>query len=805
MTGRIDEDQRSAGGGLTRRTFLGQSTAVIAGAVVSANGGEALGALSSSDSSVPVLLRASDAVKPGQLFSVNGEWLNSANLEVLVSAREGKTPPKNVLTASIVQTDDQGHFVVATLPPQLAPGIFHVWVKNGAGSSAPIVINQPRPLFLSEFEAWAGQQIKIVGRNFDPGEYGAQGVPRVRLANGTDYREASVVKHNPYAITITVPAVETTRYWAEVSTDGATWWRMPLDEHLDVVPVGKDPLGLGVAWADHFNWSRAFNVADHGVPTTGGVDVTAQVQAVVDAIKAAGGGVVYFPEGEFRLSGIALPASVVLLGAGVNKSKLISTAVGGNFINSSGDGAKYGRQGISHLTVELEDPDIRPDTFFWLGEQWGQNNNVNDLTVRTASELFVKNVNLNYALVPPPVTSGQRGVGIEWIAKSRALCEDCKFVGYCAVPYINYITNYYTVKRNYFEFCTGVIVDSGSRCFYEDNRVVGQRRHARSTDDLHGLFARDRVYMANNVVEGVGSLGDNNDGEALCVEVPNANFNCGSVTAASVTTLRVNPQVPLVAPLVYFGYLAVAIVDGRGLGQLRRVTNVDSTNNLLTISASWGVVPDTTSVFTLMLPLEQVTYYRNSIRDCWKGLWFFGNTYDSVQAENTSTDSEGIFMWTERNPGALIPGYFARIARNKIVGISPKSRHGGISCYTGQFDQNGANHRTLAYGFEALDNTISGVPNSVPIDATEAPPYSGLTVIAAPVPSSFRTRNPVAGFGKNTILSRNQLTKLTTGVTIDHSLYGTLVANNTYTATVTTFLQNQGGNLDTMVFNNKQV
>ena len=143
-----------------------------------------------------------------------------------MSAIGGKTPPANALLAPIVQTDEEGHFVVATLPPQLAPAIVHVWIKNGAGYSAPIVMNQPRPLFLSEFEAWAGQQIEIVGRNFDPGEYGAQGAPRVRLVNGAGHFEAKVIHHNPYAITIMIPAVETARYWAEISTDGATWWRI---------------------------------------------------------------------------------------------------------------------------------------------------------------------------------------------------------------------------------------------------------------------------------------------------------------------------------------------------------------------------------------------------------------------------------------------------------------------------------------------------------------------------------------------------------------------------------------------------
>ena len=365
----------------------------------------------------------------------------------------------------------------------------------------------------------------------------------MRLANENTTHEARVLEHNPFAVTFIIPGVEPRKYRIDISTDGVLWKRLPEEEDLNVVSVGKDPLGLGVAWADHFQWERVFNVIDHGVPVTGTVDVTAQVQAVVDAIKQAGGGVVFFPEGKYKLSGILLPADVILRGAGVSKTKLISTAAGGNFIHSSGDGAVYGHQGIAHLSVELYDPDVRPDTFFWLGEPWGQNNNINDRNSRTASELFLKSVNLNYPLSPPVEKDGQRGIGLEWIGKSRALCEDCRFVGYCAVPYINYIGHFCSLKRNYFEFCTGVVVNTGSHVFYENNKLVGRREFARYEDDLHGLFARDRAYMANNIIEGMGSLGDNNDGEALCVEVPNAYFNSGTVVTGSANALRVNPRV----------------------------------------------------------------------------------------------------------------------------------------------------------------------------------------------------------------------------------------------------------------------
>jgi hypothetical protein len=817
VTERIFDHDQGSGGAWTRRTFLGGTTAFIAGTVVSGHGQKAIAALSASaaavDCKAPVLLRISDAVKPGQLFSVNGEWLDAENVEVFVAigSEAGEAPPSHALTAPIVQTDEQGHFLVASLPPQMPPGAFTVWVRNSAGCSASISMNHPRPLYLSEYEAWAGQQMKIIGRNFDPAEFGAAGRPHVRLVNDVGgCFTAQVINHNPYAITFRVPEAAVTRYWVEASIDGKGWRRPPASEALKIVSAGKDPLGLGVAWADKFQWHRVCDVTKSGVPTNGGDDVTAQVQKVVETAKAAGGGVVYFPAGRYELSRIALPADIVLLGAGAKKTTLVSASIGGNFIDSSGDGAIAGRQGVACLSIETRNPNVRPDIFISLGEPWGQNNNVSDLRVRTAAEMFVKSVNLNYPLTGPAVTTGQRGIGVEWIGKQRAICEDCNFVGYHAQPYISMITDYYSVKRNYFEYSTGYIVCCGSRSFYENNRIVGHRKHSAVSGDydLHGLFARDRAYMANNVVDGVGSLssgmGDDNDGEALCVEVPDAAFNYGSVTAASETTLTVNPQVPLIAPQVSFGHLSVAIIDGRGLGQLRRVIRVDSQNNELTIEHPWDVIPDATSAFTLILPLEQVTFFRNSATDCTKGMWFFGNTYDSVMAENNTTDCEGLSMWTVRTPGVFVPGYFARFARNRVVGVSAKTLNGGISYDTGRYDQNGAYFGTQAYGIEMLDNFVSGNPGSIPVPGVStAPPYPGLTLSAATYSSQY-DGNPAGADGKNNVLARNKLSKLATGITITHSLSGTLIADNTYTSTVGTFLEDSGS-MNTDEFKNKQV
>ena len=201
---------------LTRRMFLEQGSAATVGAVICARAAHASAITPWHSAPLPVLFHVSDAVQPGQPFSINGEWLDHEEIEVLLSTQNGSTPPADALKASILQVDDAGHFVVAVLPPKINSEIFCVLVKTRAGCSAPILLNSPRPLFLSQSEAWEEQKIQIVGRNFDPAEYGAKGNPRVRLVNGETIQEAVVVEHNPFAVTITIPRIDPSKYRMEI-------------------------------------------------------------------------------------------------------------------------------------------------------------------------------------------------------------------------------------------------------------------------------------------------------------------------------------------------------------------------------------------------------------------------------------------------------------------------------------------------------------------------------------------------------------------------------------------------------------
>lgn len=793
--------------------------AVVAAAVV----GRLPETASASGDRVPFLLRCSDAVAPGGLVSVNGEWLDPATVEVWVAPAvpaPRRLPPAGSRQLTVVQIDpDGGHFVVAGLPSDLAAGVFELWVHNSAGwCSASLLLNGPRPLFMSEREAWAGQQITVAGRNLGPSEYGAHTLPQVRLVGqGNVHLHASVVDANPFAVTFEVPQGSAGSYHVQVSTDERVWVGLPDSDPLTLVPVGSDPLGLGVAWADHFRWDHTFDVTDYGVPTNSGGDVTTVVQAAVNTAKQAGGGVVYFPAGRYQMSQLLLPADIVLQGESQDTTTLAYTGSGpagaGAFIQSDGDGTVSGHQGVARLTVTTVQAEAWPGTFISLGQSFSSA--AHNKNLRTASEMFLKEAGVDYQLMArsnPPPAGTLRGIGAQFFGKERALCADSHFVGYFAMPYYSAISNYYTVTNNHFEYSTGQPLSYAARTFFENNRLIGHREYTSPADgNLHGLFCRDHCYVYNNTVDGMGTISsaisNDNDGEPLNVEAPSGYFNYGGVSSADSTSITVVPDQPLTDPLtdggIYYAYLAVAIYDGTGLGQLRAVTAIDTTSNKITIGTAWDVTPDTSSVWSLILPIEAVTFYHNTVNDNTKGIWLYNNCFDGVIADNSSTDSEGAFISGVRSAGVLRGNCFNRITRNTITGVSPKSLHAGVSYNTGRFDRNGAAYGTLVYATEFLHNTIAGDPIAIPQAKTESPPVSGIVAYAASY-SSLYDGNPDAPDARNTVIRGNALDELTQGVTITHSLDGTIIADNSYTSTVQTFLTDTGS-LHTDTYNNQQV
>ncbi|WP_162463217.1 S-layer homology domain-containing protein [Paenibacillus psychroresistens] len=754
------------------------------------------------ENNAPFILKLSDAVKPGKLFTVNGYGMDEDTVDIAIELDLAGTaadqPSINAIHPVIVQKDRSGFFTVAEFPLNAQPGVYNVWVKNSHGWSAPSKLNAARPLFISDYEAYSGIDIDLAGRNFDQSEFGGSTHTKVRLNNGEGSISATTVKSlNPYGITFTVGSANPDDYFVEVSNDdGINWSRLDNGQKVTVVAAGEDPLGLGVAWASDFNWENEYDVTNFGATQNDQTDDTNAVQDAVDAAEETGG-VVYFPKGSYYIETINLPSGVVLLGEDTELTKLYYTGTNKNFIDSTnyeGDNIPE-RQGVANLSLLLTDATMRPDSFIWIGEKWG--NNFGDMSLRQSNRLFVTGVKIDYPTDSTGGTGSGRGIGIEFIAKERILIQNNHFVGWHAQPFITSVNQYYTLKNNYFEFTEGFIVGLSTYAFFEGNHVKAVNPAANR--ESHGLFARSNAYIAGNIIENMGDHANaQNDGEAIALEIPNALFNYGKVLKATSTTVLVAPEKPVSDPVLEFGALSLLITDGKGMGQMRKISS--RTNNTYHVGTPFEVVPDNTSRFTLITPNDNATIYDNTITNNAKGIWLFGNSFDSVVAGNTSVDSEGIFMYTVRNNQGISPGYYTRIADNHVEGISRRSDHGGIGFNTSR-NTSDRYYSIDVYSTEILNNSVSGDNTVQPTGGkTEAPGYGGIYAISASHSSSY-DNVPGTGDSTNTIIEDNSLSNLGTGVDLTHSSYGQIVRGNSFDETVLKFI-NDTGSMNTIVDNN---
>ncbi len=782
-----------------------------------------------SPAQIPTILRTSDAVKSGKSFTIDGDSITtSATAAIaLASGTSPATPPAGATTLNIVQRDLTGknHYMVATMPA-VSAGVYNVWANNGSGwSPIPYKLNGARPLFMSEYQAYAGLLIEVAGRNFDRSEFGGTTATQVRLrhsTNGTTVAATIVAGSlNPYHVTFTVPtaAVVGAQYYVEVSNNnGVDWGTLDNGQLLEIVagpPTGSDPLGMGVVWAKDFKWSTVKNVtqAPYNInpsDTTGSGDNAAVQQAVNDA-HDAGGGIVYLPAGTYYLNFITLGAGVVLKGDGPSTRIIYSGGGGSSFIRSKRTsevpaGEKPELQGIANLSLELSDQTIRPDQFISLGDFSVANDQ------RAGTRLFAVNVGLNYSYTTDGSASNQRGIGFSAAGKERLLVQNCNFIGWRGTIPSSGVAKYFTLRNNSFEYSTGYVAGSSTYSFWENNNVIV---HSEFNQESHGLDARSDAYVANNFVQGTGGpVKTFNDGEAIMFETPGGNFNYGAVASATTTSLTVTaPAVALTAPTnLPYSDLSVLITEGRGIGQLRKVS-VNPSTSTFTVAGDkpFSIVPNTTSRWTLYAPLRNATVYRNTIRNCAKGIWLYGNAYDDLAAENNSLDSAGIYLHSvsggiSSGVGIDCSGYFTRMTRNTVQGLSRWGNYAGIGLNTGRWNTGGAYLNTQTFGTEITGNTIFGNKDAVVASSPypgEMGPYSGIYVISY----GFSTQSNGVGTGDatNTIIEGNHLSNLKYGINLSREDSGNLLSANSYDSLVPTFVNEAAPASDnTIQLNNHQ-
>ena len=332
----------------------------------------------------PILWGISDAVKPNETVTLTGYNLYADDLLVAYAPWDGNAPgafdvnaapsgcrffEKEELSAI---DEENGAGLSLILPQSLSCGKYDFWVRANGEWSNGLTLNSVRPLYINQEASYAGLPIEIVGRNFFASEYGVGtgndianiSVKLVRVADldgnkvsnsdsyvvpvqdGVRYTaEESVTgmaiqESNPYKITFEVPTVTNyCTYEIYVSTDGEDYRGLEEPQQLVIYEkkaqswnetvfgaiegnthVGNDPLDLQSYWAQDLNYSKVKTISKNTEFTASTLATT--IQTYTNQL-ASTGGVLYFPEGSYYLTGTtAFADNVIWVGAGADKTKI---------------------------------------------------------------------------------------------------------------------------------------------------------------------------------------------------------------------------------------------------------------------------------------------------------------------------------------------------------------------------------------------------------------------------------------------------------------------------------------------------
>ena len=194
-----------------------------------------------------------------------------------------------------------GRLLIATLPEQCYDGPILVWVKNQAGWSAPVVLNQPNLWWCRTGggEATGKDRLwQVFGRN---------------LARRPDHVRAFVYLAQPGK-----PGRWLPRWEVGELEDNTTKHRLKFAVPNDLEP-GEYELWVHAGQGGEFGWGRPLKVTVDKPAARPQASLTVadgDIQKAVDAIAAKGGGTVEIPAGVFPLRGtLIIPANVHVSGA----------------------------------------------------------------------------------------------------------------------------------------------------------------------------------------------------------------------------------------------------------------------------------------------------------------------------------------------------------------------------------------------------------------------------------------------------------------------------------------------------------
>jgi hypothetical protein len=588
------------------------------------------------------------------------------------------------------ETPNSVHFQI---PSTFTPGVYAYRITSrDASNTATLVspvylLNVPQQLWVMGdrgVSATPGGSIRVTGTCMD---FSGSSVPAIALANSSNVIVATISASTKDAFSdqFTLPSdLATGSYHIYVSNGngGAGGWQLCPTNDYDL------------------SQNQVFTV--QAPPTVGTYSYTmnpasstkeADFASALTAANSAGGGTITFPAGSYSFStGHTVPANVSVIGAGSATTTLNFT--GGTTVGSDVYELIMGNN-TQLQGVAMSAPGF-PCVMVASQATAGANVTVDSITTtQTATTGDVVGILL-------------RGTGM--------IVRNCTVTGAGHGLQLRYVDHSILSGNTVNTEEMGIECMTVDSVIAENNQFTicmnGLADNAGNNISCYGAPCSQNLLFANNIVGAASGITSQSHWTTDGAD----GIYFGSVASAGSSNITLGG--PVLTQVSWPSEFGVFVVGGRGAGQWRRV--VSHTSTVLTLDQPWDVVPDSSSVVSVVAVLGKTILYGNQFNNYSNYIDGYQVGVDYIQANNTITLQTATTTGETQSAGgghyrAVMPNWHCQYLNNNVqqgkvlMGITCTSAP-DVSAYG--LDYTWYYNQPLVYDFVCRGDNSAGGTNS---------------------------------------------------------------------------------------------
>jgi parallel beta-helix repeat protein len=456
------------------------------------------------------------------------------------------------------------------------------------------------------------------------------------------------------------------------------------------------PAVLGVSWANDFTAIAANQVDVKADPRLkvraigdGVTDDTTAIRAAIQLASSTGGGVVYFPTGDYKIIALsnsaggiplAVPSRVILRGASPNTSRIFvndPSAMSETDWTGTWGGIDFQGSSLSGMTdlgIYAVNASTSPCAVIWnrgsanVRELFFNNldvhlDNCKSFWLEATDRLLVQNSH---------VDSNSSQYGPIYIA------------GDSDVSFLNNTVTYH-FGRVHMPSNTNLLMQGNTLIRDAENKDMDDGT-AIESGGVEISFCQNAQVLGNTIQTVNAPPDEFGDGEAIMSQQSNIQdvLDGGSSTAISSTTLTDANALwgPVTASRLAQYPEVVAILTGSAVGQWRAIQGVNTSTKTLALGQPWNPVPEVGSLYSIFAwTLMHATIQGNTLIDNPNGIVLWDGCLDCTVESNSLTNSRGIILRTVDE--SLDKSRYPEGRRNHQMAIDVKILNNSVSNTSG--------------------------------------------------------------------------------------------------------------------------